>query len=167
MQAFRVNRIQIFNLLYYDMLENYQRFSNLKFKIKIDLIDVQFSVIYRGLYPTLMTPCTSKGYRGPTLTQTILPQTVSVQWVFIFFFGIFSECRDMLFTKKNTYIKSTIKVFIYKETAINISAFSVNTIWCDFLFNSLSKCYTKQGFILCDQGDIVQQSVPQTTFYRQ
>ena len=72
-----------------------------------------------------MTPCTSKGYRGPTLTQTILPQTVSVQWVFIFFFGIFSECRDMLFTKKNMYLQSTIKVFIYKETAINISAFSI------------------------------------------
>lgn len=81
--------------------------------------------------------------------------TVSVQWVFIFFFGIFSECRDMLFTKKNMYIQSTIKVFIYKETVINISAFSVNTISCDFLFNSLSKCSTKLGFILCDQGDVV------------
>ena len=94
-------------------------------------------------------------YRGPTLTQTILSQTISVQWVFIFFFGIFSEFRDMLFTKKNMYIQSTIKVFIYKETVINISAFSVNTISCDFLFNSLSKCSTKLGFILCDQGGVV------------
>lgn len=52
------------------------------------------------------------------------PQTVPVQC----FFLSFSECRDMLFTKKNMYIQSTIKVFIYKETVINISAFSVNTI---------------------------------------
>lgn len=62
-----------------------------------------------------------------------------------FSLGFFQNVVTCFLQKKNMYIQSTIKVFIYKETAINISAFSVNTISCDFLFNSLSKCSTKLG----------------------